>query len=199
MLLANVDGERVQATPGQRAACPLCGAPVIAKCGLIKVWHWAHEDLGDCDPWAESETDWHLAWKMQMPRVEIAMEREGVKHRADAVAGNGTVIEFQHSSISGYDIVEREAFYRRMVWVFDAQEPFTEGRIEVRQNRHGYWIDWKHARTTILVCESPVYLDVGPLMFRLTNRFGDPDGRRWGVKPGIRELFILWAKGGLCA
>lgn len=40
-------------------------------------------------------------------------------HRADVVTPRG-VIEFQKSSISGSEIREREAFYKKMIWVVDA-------------------------------------------------------------------------------
>ena len=58
MFLARLGAERVRATPGGCATCPMCGGKVIAKCGDIMSWHWAHE-ASDCDTWSEGESDWH--------------------------------------------------------------------------------------------------------------------------------------------
>ena len=63
MYYADVDGGRKTATPGSRGTCPGCGSEVLAKCGEIKSWHWAHAADAQCDPWHHGETDWHLAWK----------------------------------------------------------------------------------------------------------------------------------------
>jgi competence CoiA-like predicted nuclease len=44
LLFATVGGTpKVRATPGARASCPFCARFMIAKCGEINVWHWAHE------------------------------------------------------------------------------------------------------------------------------------------------------------
>jgi competence protein CoiA len=67
MRYAIVDETRVEARPKLRGTCPNCRAEMVAKCGHVKVWHWAHKGRPPCDPWWESETDWHRAWKDAFP------------------------------------------------------------------------------------------------------------------------------------
>ena len=99
--------------------CPHCKSEVIAKCGSINVWHWAHIDR-DCDLWSEPESDWHKEWKEKVPlkNREVTINN----HRADILLAKGLVVELQNSSISVENIRERENFYGEMVWLFNAQE-----------------------------------------------------------------------------
>lgn len=115
---ALVDGRRQLAAPGAIGVCPSCGARLIAKCGRVYAWHWAHE-AADCDPWSEPEGEWHRGWKQLFPAEwrEVVID----PHRADLRVPGG-VIELQHSSISAGEIEERERFYGRMVWVVNAEE-----------------------------------------------------------------------------
>lgn len=180
MIFAFVAGDRVAASPdvkGETATCPLCGSRVIAKCGQIKAWHWAHESMADCDPWSEGETEWHLEWKMLFqamgefsgPSVEI--EKTIGNHRADIVV-DGCVVELQHSPISTEEVHERENFYgSRMCWIVDALKAVSGGRFTARSSWHyglsGETIDrdwhsysWKHRIKWIEKCSRLVWLDV---------------------------------------
>ena len=134
MIYLMVNGRHRKPWPGppaDRAACTLCGKPVTGKAGRIVAWHWAHESGADCDSWYEPVSEWHLGWQAAVPedRREVAMGR----HRADVVMWDGTVVEFQHSSIGVDDIRARERFYGRMVWLFDAREAYSEDRLSVRR------------------------------------------------------------------
>lgn len=119
---------------GQRAICTHCDDEVIAKCGQIVRPHWSHKADRDCDPWGEPEGEWHRGWKelVRIDQCEVTMKRtEGgvvLHHRADIVGDRGVVIELQHSSISSETIQAREAFYGRMVWVFDMGWIFEKAR-----------------------------------------------------------------------
>lgn len=187
-------GIMVEAEPKMRAKCPVCGAIVIAKCGELVTWHWAHEARADCDLWSESETDWHINWKRSMPRCEVVMEKDGAKHRADGVTKGGTVVEFQHSAISSQEIRDREQFYQRMVWVFDAREAWNKGRISVykTKSKTAFWMRWIHERTSIAGCTKPVYLDLGQYIVRLEKRLSVG---RYGIKCGEIPHFVSWANG----
>jgi competence protein CoiA len=125
--------ERAPATPQAKGSCPACGEPVIAKCGAIVTWHWAHQARAECDPWAERDTAWHLDWQQAVPpgRREVVIG----PHRADVITANGWVVELQHSGISPAVIAEREAFYGRMVWLFDVTEAARCGRFSLRPHR----------------------------------------------------------------
>jgi hypothetical protein len=122
MKFAVVKGERLEAQRGLSAECPVCGTAVIAKCGPVRVPHWAHRGRHACDHWWERETEWHRAWKNRFPEgwQEIVHTPEnGDKHIADVKTENGVVLEFQHSFLSPDEREARESFYPKMVWVVD--------------------------------------------------------------------------------
>ena len=148
-----------------KAACPFCDAPVIAKCGEINIWHWAHEAKAQCDPWAPRETDWHLYWKSLCgpEQVEITIERDGQTHRADIVTPSGVVVELQHSSLPPAEIRTRESFYGHMVWIFDATD--LGDRLSIRtKTRQGHKYNtfrWKWPRKHVAYTQATTYLDLG--------------------------------------
>ena len=96
---------------------------MVAKCGRVKAWHWAHKGEPPCDPWWENETDWHRSWKNQFPadwQEQVAEDPvTGEKHIADVRTPHGLVIEFQHSPIDPVELHAREVFYRNMIWIVD--------------------------------------------------------------------------------
>ena len=116
MQYANVGGERVEATPGIKATCPLCKTGVVAKCGQLVVHHWAHVSNQECDPWWEPETAWHRRWKSFARQTEVTIQN----HRADIVTSTGLIVELQHSGIAVEEIQERERCYGpNLRWLFD--------------------------------------------------------------------------------
>jgi hypothetical protein len=124
MRFALVKNKRLEASPGLVGCCPGCAQQVIAKCGMQKIWHWAHHGKTNCDPWWEPETSWHRTWKDQFPlewQEVILRDDSGEKHIADVRTENDLVIEFQHSHLPVQEIAARESFYRNMVWVVDGK------------------------------------------------------------------------------
>ena len=124
MKFAVVEGERREAQPGLSGKCQVCGDAMIAKCGQHRVWHWAHRGTRTCDPWWESETEWHRAWKNHFPenwQEDIHQSEGGEKHIADVKTESGVVLEFQHSFLRQDEREARENFYPRMVWVVDGR------------------------------------------------------------------------------
>ena len=123
MKYAIVNTEKVEATKGIVATCPICDSELIAKCGNKKVKHWAHKGVRNCDPWWENETEWHRNWKNNFSKewqeVVHADEATGEKHIADVKTSFGLVLEFQHSFINPEEQLKRENFYKRMVWIID--------------------------------------------------------------------------------
>jgi hypothetical protein len=107
---------RTLAHPNAKASCPTCNGDLIAKCGELKSWHWAHKTK-DCDHWSEPESEWHRQWKERFP-AEWQEQQIG-NHRADVLTPRG-IIEFQRSPIKPAEIRERESFYGKMAWVLDA-------------------------------------------------------------------------------
>ena len=95
---------------------------MIAKCGEVKVWHWAHRGKRICDPWWENETEWHRAWKAKFPdhwQEIVHKAPDGEKHIADVKTDQGWVLEFQHSPISPEERRSRSEFYKKLAWVVD--------------------------------------------------------------------------------
>jgi competence protein CoiA len=122
MKFALNNGERVEPTKGGKANCPSCGADLIAKCGNIKVHHWAHKGIRTCDPWWENETQWHRQWKGNFPvewQEKIHFDASGEKHIADVKTAENWVLEFQHSAIKPDERRARNAFYSKIVWIVD--------------------------------------------------------------------------------
>ncbi|MGY3052597.1 hypothetical protein ACVWYG_000787 [Pedobacter sp. UYEF25] len=73
--------------------------------------------------WGESA--WHRDWKNVFPsefRERTFLDRTlGYHHRADVFTACGTAIEFQHSPIANQELKQREAFYKKMIWVLDGK------------------------------------------------------------------------------
>lgn len=122
MKYALVDGQRAEAAPGLFGVCPVCDGPVIARCGTIRVNHWAHRADGNCDHWWEPETEWHRNWKDHFPALwqeVVHHDKNGERHIADVKTDDGWVIEFQHSRIESVERESREKFYGKIVWIVD--------------------------------------------------------------------------------
>jgi competence protein CoiA len=122
MKFAMVNGQRQEAQPNLSGKCQTCDSPVMAKCGEVRIWHWAHLGGRLCDPWSERETEWHRAWKDRFPgnwQEIIQRADNGEKHIADVMTDQGWVLEFQHSPITPEERRSRDAFYRKLVWVVD--------------------------------------------------------------------------------
>lgn len=160
MQYALVGGMRAEATPRARGVCPVCENEVLARCGEVNTWHWAHRSRIDCDVWSEGESLWHITWKRRFPRQwrEVTIGR----HRADVASPRG-VIELQASGISPEEVVERERFYGCMVWVVDA----SHFRLHVRDRGSYVTFRWKHPRKTWWHATKPLYFDLGTHLLKI--------------------------------
>lgn len=134
MQYAIVDNNRELPRPKLRGNCPVCGQECLAKCGTKNIWHWAHNGRLHCDPWWETETEWHCQWKSLFPssfREVVQFDQEtGEKHIADIKTERGLVIELQHSAMPPDELQARENFYKRMIWIVDAQGFKTNFEIQ---------------------------------------------------------------------
>lgn len=139
---ALVNGTRRQPWKGGTGTCPCCGSELIAKCGEVKVHHWAHKSNRQCDLWWENQTEWHRAWKNAFPpewqEILIPDPHTGERHIADVRTPRGLVIEFQHSHLDPQERAAREKFYKNMVWILDCTrlrydyKRFLRGKEEFR-------------------------------------------------------------------
>ena len=176
MEFALVDGERKSPTKGKRGVCQYCSGEMVAKCGRMKMWHWAHKPKSSCDPWWGPETEWHRQWKEIFPeswREVVHIDEEtGERHIADVKTPHGLVLEFQHSPLDRDERISREAFYENMIWIVDGRSGslslgnfsagFSSEPIEYRPvvhlvkwwKRSGLLHGWAEAKC-------PVYIDFG--------------------------------------
>lgn len=175
---------------GETGQCTYCDTPMIGHHGPIRIHHWAHRPNNDCDPWTEPESDWHLDWKRHARLtgfdVEQTIKRGDTTHRADIVTADGLVIELQHNYLDAVQIQQREAFYGRMIWVYDAAEWLDSGRLhwgrQLSETRHGFW--FKNGGASLALHRRPIYFHVGinehtPSMMHMRfNRITRGDGSR---------------------
>lgn len=179
---------------GQRALCPSCPSEVVGRCGSLNDWHWSHLGSGDCDPWAEPSTQWHVDWqnylRVRGAAIEVPMEKNGQRHRADAVLPSGKVIELQHSAISVDEINAREAFYGNMVWLFDIRHAYEQDRFLFRRHMGNYrTFRWKHAWKSVAFARAPAHLDLGGgKVFRLQKMFAGPPCGGGGYLKVVKAL-----------
>lgn len=119
------DKDRKKPSPFARGVCPMCDGIVIAKCGELKMWHWAHLQTTPHCTSEHEETPWHRMWKDQFTECaqEIVREVNGKRHRADVIF-DGVVYEFQSKSLRPEEMLERERFWCELgydfVWIIRA-------------------------------------------------------------------------------
>lgn len=155
--------EKIEATPDSgHAICPVCKAEVIPRCGEINIWHWAHKNKEECDSWSEGETEWHKEWKERFPKEcrEVTIGN----HRADIfLTDEKLVIELQHSPITPKEIIDREKFYKNMIWIFDNnvfKEIEKQSSSFIVNNKGTYQtFRWKHAKRSIMYARKPILID----------------------------------------
>lgn len=117
-------GKKIQAAPKAKGTCICCETEMVPKCGEIRLHHWAHKNLQQCDHWWENESQWHREWKDRFPlewQEVLKYDTEtGEKHIADIYNPvKDLVIEFQNSPIKGTEIQSREKYYKRMMWLLN--------------------------------------------------------------------------------
>ncbi len=218
MQFALVNNERTLPSPGLIGACPACGSPMIAKCGDIRIHHWAHRGERACDSWWEPETEWHRAWKNRFPTLwQEYLQRDvaGEKHIADVYTERGLTIEFQHSHLNPVERLARELFYKNMVWVVDGARlkrdarRFAEGlRSSARLLANGMFatsfpeelfpLTWLNATVPVFFdfehasgLDNETMFVKGPLWGLLPGRIRDEAGRGQAIVIGVdRDFFV---------
>jgi competence protein CoiA len=206
MLYALMSGEKVRATPGARAECPGCRREMVAKCGEVVMWHWAHM-ASPCGDW-EPETDWHLEWKSWFPPEWVEVFRGG--RRADVLLPSGTAIEFQRRGLGAETIRAREANWGRVIWVMYAEDLYdatlsvygeatdiprldlrtkydADGRVKYTSFR------WRHPRRSWEAAEGSLVMDFGEGdLFEIRKVHWDGKVGGWGHMRDQREMLNRW-------
>lgn len=216
MQFAIVDGVRTPPSPNLEATCPVCERAMVARCGTVRVHHWAHRSKRVCDTWWEPETEWHRTWKNYFPadwQEIIGHDAAGEKHIADVRTPAGITLEFQYSHLKPEERAAREAFHTKLAWVVSGSRlqrdypRFANGKRDFFQTRYqGVYAcflpedifpkEWVNSSV-------PVFFD-----FQETEPSERSDASReilWGLLPGrlgmqaivmavTRAEFVRWAK-----
>jgi hypothetical protein len=196
MKFALINGNKSEATKGSKGFCPICASELVAKCGELKINHWAHKRNRNCDPWWENETDWHRSWKDMFPidwQEQIHFDKNGEKHIADIKTPNEWVIEFQHSYLNPEERRSRNAFYGKLIWVVDGTrrkrdiEQFSKTLNNAMAVGRGSNVGRVNTKECVLLREwedshTPVFFDFG-------------DNRLWwlldGPSKGVAYVALL--------
>lgn len=195
MFWAIVNNEKVRPQSNTFGTCPTCSGKVHSKCGEINEWHWAHYKRQNCDLWYESESNWHLDWKMTFGKdcAEQVIKKNGEVHRADVLTKQDVVIELQNSPIRKGVISEREEFYgERMLWlingshfksnflIYDLEGIFNKwvsvhNQSRSTEGRKGF--QWSYARRSWAEVKRPVFIDFGAdTLFWVRSGMGTKNG-----------------------
>ena len=182
MLYANnLTNEKILAEPKLKGYCPFCREQLIPKCGKIKIKHWSHKSINDCDTWSEGETQWHLGWKalVKPKNCEVPIGN----HRADIIGNYNKVIELQNSPISSKEIIERENHYKNMIWLFNGKEFINN--IELRKKENIFTFRWKHPRKSMWFITKPLFIEL-PIF----NKF-DYRNQWYNLEEDIQYIFHM--------
>ncbi len=210
MKFAIVNGQKEEASPKAKGICPHCNSEMIAKCGKIKVWHWAHKGTLSCDPWWESETEWHREWKNQFPNEWQEISHidtvTGEKHIADVKTPFGLAIEFQHSVLKVEERTARESFYTEMIWVVDGRRNELDANHfhmglsgPIQKSPLAFQVEW-WGKSKLLEywgdSQVKIYLDFGQdVLWRLI--LFDAQNKMGAVGPLPKQTFIEDCKKGI--
>ncbi len=210
MKFALVNGQRHEAQPKLSAICPGCDQPMIAKCGEVRMPHWAHRSTLLCDPWWENETEWHRNWKDQFPEAwqeYVYRADDGEKHIADVRTDKGWVIEFQAFVHQTRRAPVSRCFLQKIGvgcrW--NAAEERSKAIHRGGEQRHLDCSEIPNQRVRSDECallqkwigsHAPIFFDFGgeqPLAWLIAGR---PDGAAY-VGPVSRASFIAMHGGGV--
>lgn len=135
----------ITARHNQIFTCPECEEVVVARCGEVMVWHFAHKAESDCPRSHVGETREHLEAKTIVGRAMVKAgysvaveERLGSLRRPDLtvvspVTGRWCTVEVQCSPITTTDMWWRwqhdlEAGATDTLWVWAGRVDFEDGR-----------------------------------------------------------------------
>jgi competence CoiA-like predicted nuclease len=152
------NGNKIKATKGAKATCLHCGEKLIAKCGIINMWHWSHSTKTECDLLKKEMTQWHIDWQEKFPeenREVKVLYKEGYRI-ADVKLNNGLVIEFQHSPIQNEVMWEREKAHENMIWILD----HTDSYYRIYREGNGiYYMTLSSFKKNFAYSNKPVYIN----------------------------------------
>ncbi|WP_460018102.1 competence protein CoiA [Lactovum odontotermitis] len=142
----------------QKFFCPACKSEVRLKCGLIKIPHFAHVSLQNCQSWSENESAQHLAlkkaifaWASQSVKTEIEKYLPELEQTPDLLMSDQIAIEVQCSRLSVKRLRERTLNYHshgyqvlwlagQDLWLGETMSPLQKNLLYFSENRgFHYW------------------------------------------------------------
>lgn len=158
--------------PTARARCVDCLGVLIAKCGEINRWHWAHEATDSTCTGSDGEGAWHRAWKVWAEQYGAQTEVGEGRHRADIVWPDGGVYELQSNYLDAVDIANREQHWGdRLTWIYR----ITEGRLSRLRNIGDGWFRWQRPPVSMSRHEAPLLWHVNDRIYEATVAFDGSD------------------------
>jgi hypothetical protein len=160
------NGEHLE--PGARARCLDCRSTLIAKCGEINRWHWAHQ--GDAICVGDGEGAWHLAWKHWAQNQSATVELVTHPHRADIAWPDGRIWELQTNYTDAATIRKREDHYGdQLTWIYR----WLPGRFNRLRNIGDGWFKWNRPAPSMAMHERPVIWHHLDRLYEVTTRLSD--------------------------
>lgn len=195
MKFALVNGEKREAEKRYKGFCPSCGSELIPRCGEVKIHHWAHKGVRNCDPWWENETPWHREWKGHFPKKwqeVVHFAGDGEKHIADVKTEKEWCIEFQHSYLKPAERRSRNEFYLKLVWIVDGTRRSTDKVQFEKILRDSFFI---HKNPAIIKVNFPKESRLikewsnckGPVFFDFYNADNNLSAHLWLLLPKISD------------
>lgn len=158
MIYAYFNGLKIEPKPGLVGYCPECNEEVIAKCGQINIWHWAHRSNSNC-PMSDGETEWHLSWKKKFFPEDVEVKLGN--RRADIYFDN-KILEIQNSSITPEETKQRHIDYfpyGSIYWIFNGYDFADNFNHRLTKKRTGEFFYWKWPRKSILSSVGRKFID----------------------------------------
>ena len=168
--------------------CPACKSSLRLKRGKIKIPHFAHISLQNCDSWSESESAQHLGlklslyqWLKEKEKVELEKYVPEIKQTADLLVNDKLAIEIQCSPLSLQRLEERTVSYKekgyyvlwlqgRDLWLKKTLSSLQKNLLYYSVERGFYFweLDWDRKKLRL---KSLIHQDLKGRLICLTEEF----------------------------
>ncbi|MGC3959611.1 MAG: competence protein CoiA family protein [Verrucomicrobiota bacterium] len=170
--------------------CPDCAGTLIAKCGEIKIHHWAHATSPpNCE--YQPKTEWHMGWQLKFPLDWL--EVKYTNGRADVMLPKGDLVEFQSKGLDSETLKRRTEGTKpgAIAWVVDGREAFKEERLyltkglkEFNDNHPSpffFSFRWIHSPNWFYQHVGILLVDIGnDKLLDIRHLYKGPPVRGWG-------------------
>lgn len=146
------------------------------------------------DEWLEPATDWHRYWASLFP----VQARDVWLGFHCARICTTVPVEFRAARLDPASIKDRESYWGKMLWVWDARDKLITLRSD------GFLVS-PSKKPAIAACTQPVFLDFGPgfltglhefepRVARVISRKTEGDATLWGVEWMSHAKFVSLAE-----